>query len=86
VVRLAVTHGGVTWRRAQIVLLSALGMAVPTIAEVALTSEDRVRDVTGNFNADRSHQAAQDPHPVPGILPLSAVSLPVIGPDRDHLR
>jgi transposase len=42
----------VTWRRAQMVLLSGQGMDVPAIAKVAFTSEDRVRDVIGNFNAD----------------------------------
>jgi hypothetical protein len=42
----------VTWRRAQMVLLSAQGMGVPAIAKVAFTSEDRVRDVVRNFNAD----------------------------------
>jgi transposase len=42
----------VTWRRAQMVLLSAQGMGVPAIARVAFTSEDRVRDVIRNFNAD----------------------------------
>ncbi len=42
----------VTWRRAQMVLLSAQGMAVPAIAKVAFTSEDRVRDVIRNFNTD----------------------------------
>ena len=42
----------VTWRRAQMVLLSAQGMAVPQIAEVTFTSPDRVRDVLHNFNAD----------------------------------
>jgi transposase len=42
----------VTWRRAQMVLLSAQGMDVPAIAKVAFTSEDRVRDVVRNFNAD----------------------------------
>jgi len=42
----------VTWRRAQMVLLSARGMDVPAIARVAFTSEDRVRDVIRNFNAD----------------------------------
>jgi transposase len=42
----------VTWRRAQMVLLSAQGMGVPVIAKVAFTSEDRVRDVIRNFNAD----------------------------------
>ena len=42
----------VTWRRAQMVLLSAQGMDVPAIAKVAFTSEDRVRDVIRNFTAD----------------------------------
>lgn len=42
----------VTWRRAQIVLLSAQGMDVPAIAKVSFTSPDRVRDVIHNFNAD----------------------------------
>jgi transposase len=37
---------------AQMVLLSAQGMDVPAIAKVAFTSEDRVRDVIRNFNAD----------------------------------
>ncbi len=42
----------VTWRRAQMVLLSAQGMDVPQIAKVAFTSEDRVRAVLHNFNDD----------------------------------
>ena len=42
----------VTWRRAQMVLLSAQGMDVPAIAKVAFASQDRVRDVIRNFNAD----------------------------------
>ncbi|MEV6995843.1 IS630 family transposase [Streptomyces sp. NPDC093228] len=42
----------VTWRRPQMVLLSAQGMAVAKIAEVTFTSADRVRDVIHNFNAD----------------------------------
>jgi transposase len=42
----------VTWRRAQMVLLSAQGMDATAIARVAFTSEDRVRDVIRNFNAD----------------------------------
>src|SRR5580704_2033559 len=41
-----------SWRRAQMVLLSAQGMDVPAIAKVAFTSEDRARDVIRNFNAD----------------------------------
>lgn len=40
----------VTWRRAQMVLLSAQDMDVSRIAEVAFTSEDRVRDVIHAFN------------------------------------
>jgi transposase len=42
----------VTWRRAQMVLLSAQGMDACRIAEVTFTSADRVRDVIHNFNAD----------------------------------
>ena len=42
----------VRWRRAQIVLWSAQGMDVPAIAKIAFTSEDRVRAVIHNFNAD----------------------------------
>lgn len=42
----------VTWRRAQMVLLSAQGMDVAEIAEVAFTSPDRVREVLHNFNDD----------------------------------
>src|SRR3954451_19290737 len=42
----------VTWRRAQMVLLSAQGMDAAAIAAVTFTSADRVRDVIHNFNAD----------------------------------
>src|SRR5581483_4586548 len=42
----------VTWRRAQMVLLSAQGMDVPQIAMVPFTSADRVREVLHNFNQD----------------------------------
>jgi transposase len=42
----------VTWRRAQMVLLSAQGMDVAQIAQVAFTSPDRVRAVLHNFNED----------------------------------
>lgn len=42
----------VTWRRAQMVLLSAQRMDVARIAEVAFTSPDRVREVIHNFNDD----------------------------------
>ncbi|GHB29405.1 hypothetical protein GCM10010346_61140 [Streptomyces chryseus] len=46
------TGSVVTWRRAQIVLLSAQAMPVAKIAEVTFTSADRVRDVIHNFNTD----------------------------------
>src|ERR1700729_3316892 len=46
------TGSVVTWRRAQMVLLPAQGMDAAGIAKVAFTSEDRVRDVIRNFNAD----------------------------------
>ncbi len=42
----------VTWRRAQMVLLSAQGMDCAGIAQVTFTSVDRVRDVIHNFNVD----------------------------------
>src|SRR5687768_7494855 len=42
----------VTWRRAQMVLLSVPGMDVVGIAKVTFTSPDRVREVINNFNAD----------------------------------
>lgn len=43
-----------TWRRTQVVLVSAQGMDVAGIAKVTFTSPDRVRDVLHNFNADAS--------------------------------
>jgi transposase len=46
------TGSVVRWRRAQIVLWSAQAMDVPAIAKIAFTSEDRVREVIHNFNAD----------------------------------
>ncbi|MEU5306034.1 IS630 family transposase [Streptomyces noursei] len=46
------TGSVVTWRRAQVVLLSAQGMPVAKTAEVTFTSADRVREVIHNFNAD----------------------------------
>ncbi|MDG5807587.1 helix-turn-helix domain-containing protein [Streptomyces ossamyceticus] len=46
------TGSVVTWRRAQMVLLSAQGMPVAKIAEVTFTSADRVRDVIHSFNTD----------------------------------
>ncbi|ULR53079.1 helix-turn-helix domain-containing protein [Streptomyces deccanensis] len=46
------TGSVVTWRRAQMILLSAQGMPVAKIAEVTFTSADRVRDVIHSFNTD----------------------------------
>ena len=42
----------VTWRRAQMILLSVQGMDVAGIAKVTFTSADRVREVINNFNED----------------------------------
>jgi hypothetical protein len=42
----------VTWRRAQMLLLSAQAMEVPVIAKGAFISEARVREVIHNFNDD----------------------------------
>jgi transposase len=46
------TGSVVRWRRAQVILWSAQRMDVPAIAKIAFTSEDRVREVIHNFNAD----------------------------------
>jgi transposase len=46
------TGSVVTWRRAQMVLLSAQHRPVAKIAEVTFSSTDRVRDVIHNFNND----------------------------------
>jgi transposase len=46
------TGSVVTWRRAQIVLLSAQGMSPPKILEVVFTDPDTVREVIHNFNRD----------------------------------
>jgi transposase len=42
----------VTWRRAQMVLLSVQGMDGARIARVTFTSPDRVPEVINNFNED----------------------------------
>ena len=42
----------VTWRRAQMVLLSVQGIDVSQIARVTFTSADRVREVINNFDED----------------------------------
>jgi len=46
------TGSVVTWRRAQIVLLSAQGMSAVRISEVVFTDPDTVREVIHNFNRD----------------------------------
>jgi transposase len=65
----------VTWRRAQMVLLSAQGMDVPAIAKVAFTSEDRVRDLIRNFNADGFSSLYRNTAAGGHGLPFSAWSL-----------
>ncbi|MEU6076054.1 hypothetical protein [Micromonospora sp. NPDC047074] len=42
----------VTWRQAQMVLLSTEGLPVAKVAEVTFTSGDRVRDAVHSCNAD----------------------------------
>src|SRR5690606_8674564 len=54
------TGSMVTWRRVQMILLSAQGMAVAKIAEVAFTSADRVRDVIHNFGCRRVRLAVPE--------------------------
>jgi transposase len=46
------TGSVVTWRRAQVELLSAQTMDVAGIAKVTFTSADHVQDVIHNFTAD----------------------------------
>jgi hypothetical protein len=68
----------VTWRRAQMVLLSAQGMDVAAIAKVAFTSEDRVRDVIRNFNADgfgSLYPKYKGGHPPKGTVALCLLRL-----------
>jgi hypothetical protein len=64
----------VTWRRAQMVLLSAQGMDVAAIAKVAFTGEDRVRDVIHNFNTDG----------FPWLYRLVLPRPPALPPTADH--
>jgi hypothetical protein len=40
----------VTWRRAQLVLLSAQAMTPPAVSEVVFNDADTVREVIHNFN------------------------------------
>lgn len=55
------TGSVVTWRRAQMVLLSAQGMTVAEIAEVTFTGADRVRDVIHDFNTARALGSRSSP-------------------------
>lgn len=80
------TGSVVTWRRAQMVLLSAQGMDVAQIAQVTFTSPDRVRDVLHNFNLDGvrlpvpalSRRPTADLHP--GPAPPDQAARPVASP------
>jgi hypothetical protein len=51
------TGSVVTWRRPQMMLLSAQRMFVAKIAEVTVTSPDRVRDVLHNFSTAASSRS-----------------------------
>jgi hypothetical protein len=76
------TGSVVTWRRAQMVLLSAQGMDVAQIAQVTFASPDRVRDVLHNFNLDGFDslypRPAADVHP--GPAPSDPAARPVTSP------
>jgi len=50
----------VTWRRAQMVLLSAQGMDVAQIAKVTFTSNDRVREVLESLEDKQRVPRAKD--------------------------
>ncbi|WTP28497.1 helix-turn-helix domain-containing protein [Streptomyces sp. NBC_00203] len=63
-----------TWRRAQMVLLSAQGMPVAKIAEVTFTSADRVRDVIHNF---KTRLGTNDPSGRGEDLPTNKIPDPV---------
>ncbi|MEV7007209.1 hypothetical protein [Streptosporangium sp. NPDC051022] len=54
------TGSVVTWRRAQMVLLSAQGMLVDNIATVTFTSPDRVRDVMHNRHLFAAYDLGKD--------------------------
>ena len=80
------TGSVVTWRRAQMVLLSAQGVDVAEIAQVTFTSPDRVRDVLHNFNLDGVRLAVAtlprrppaDFHP--GAAPPDQAARPIASP------
>jgi hypothetical protein len=55
------TGSVVTWRRAQMVLLSAQRMPATKIAEVTFTSPDRVRDVLHKLQHRRLQPALPPP-------------------------
>src|SRR3954454_12401339 len=78
----------VTWRRAQMVLLSAQGMDAAGIAEVTFSSPDRVRDVLHYFNADgfdslRSRYAGGRP-PKFGLKQWQAIKKTALARPVDH--
>lgn len=70
------TGAVVTWRRAQMVLLSAQGMPVAKIAEVTFTSADRVRDVIHNFTADGFEALYPKTRPAQHVHPARAARDP----------
>src|ERR1044071_9332887 len=78
----------VTWRRAQMVLLSAQAMDVAEIARVTFTSPDRVRDVLHNFNLDgfdSLYPRYRGGRPPPFTLAaLKATTQPALSRPKDH--
>jgi hypothetical protein len=78
----------VTWRRAQMVLLSAQVMDVTMIAQVTFTSPDRVRDVLHDFNLDgfdsRSPRYAGGRPPTFTLVQRRAIKQAALSRPVDH--
>jgi hypothetical protein len=72
----------VTWRRAQMVLLSAQGMDVAATAKVAFTSQDRVRDVIRNGLAGPDCSRLSIRSELAGNHPLQMAEHPARRDDR----
>src|SRR4051794_26059354 len=84
------TGSVVTWRRAQMLVLSAQGMPVARIAEGTFASPDRVHDVLHNFTADGfdslSPRYARGRPPKCDLKPPAPIQQPALSrQDAQHL-
>jgi hypothetical protein len=75
------TGSVVTWRRAQMVLLSAQAMPVPKIAEVTVTSPDRVRDALPRRAPTHLHTGPAAPDQADGAIPPDRPRAAVFDPE-----